>query len=66
MSEDTIKYGKDGKPTKASMEWAFKNDKKLFNELQNKHFTTRGTMGDNSILKWVKDKLKSDKSKDKK
>jgi|DEB0MinimDraft_10_1074344.scaffolds.fasta_scaffold01136_14 hypothetical protein len=57
MTDERIKYNKEGKPTKQSMEWAWENDRDLFMDLQSKHFTTRGTMKDSSIMKWIKKKL---------
>lgn len=56
MSDDNIKYTKDGKPTEASMKWAFENDRELFLDLQEKHFTTKAKMKDNP-LKDVVDKI---------
>lgn len=49
MTLDDVKYGKDGKPTSESLERAFKENTDLFNELQDKHFTTKGTMKDNPL-----------------
>lgn len=44
-----ISFGKNGKPTKSSMEKVFEKDKELFIDLQNDYFTTRGTMGDGKL-----------------
>jgi len=49
MTLDDVKYGKDGKPTSESMQQAFKENTELFNQLQDKHFTTKGTMKDNAL-----------------
>jgi len=70
MSEDKDKYqdvpmGKDGKPTRKYMEWAFQNDKELFLDLQNEYFTTKGTMKDNMVLDKIKSMFKSDKKEKK-
>jgi roadblock/LC7 domain-containing protein len=56
MSDDNknIEYGKDGKPTSASMKWAFENDRELFLDLQEKHFTTKAKMKDNPIADFAK------------
>jgi len=45
---------KTGKPTKAAMKRAFEEDKELFMDLQEKYFTTKGTMGDSSLLDQIK------------
>lgn len=47
MTMDDVKFGEDGKPTKESLELAFRDNIKLFHELQDKYMTTKGTMGDN-------------------
>jgi len=49
MSDDNIEYDKSGKPTNASMKWAWENDRELFMDLQEKHFTTKSKMKDNPI-----------------
>jgi hypothetical protein len=58
MTEDDIKYDRDGKPTSSSMERAFKENIELFNKLQKKHFTTAGTMKDNPLKDVLKDIMK--------
>lgn len=44
---DNIEYDKSGKPTSASMKWAWENDRELFLDLQDKHFTTKSKMKEN-------------------
>jgi len=46
---ENIEYDKSGKPTSASMKWAWENDRELFMDLQEKHFTTKSKMKDNPI-----------------
>lgn len=66
MAEDKNKFadvpmGKNGKPTSAYMKWAYENDKKLFMDLQDEFFTTKGTMKDNMVLDKIKKMFSSDK-----
>ena len=64
MTEEDVKYGKDGKPTSESLERAFKENIDLFHKLQDKHMTTKGTMGDNvfkDILQKIMGKTKGEK-----
>ena len=61
-----ISFGKNGKPTKSSMDKVFEKDKELFIDLQNDYFTTRGTMGEGkidikSMMNRVKEKMKGSK-----
>lgn len=49
MSDDMIKFGKDGKPTEETMEYLFKEDRDKFLEFQDKYFTTKAKMKDNPI-----------------
>ena len=61
-----ISFGEDGKPTKASMEKAYEDNKELFLDLQNDYFTTKGTMGDNpfkGVLKNIFGKKKKEEKK---
>lgn len=62
--EFKVEYGKDGKPTKDSMKKAFEHDKELFLDLQAKHFSSKGTMGDGGLKEFFKGLIKKDKSKD--
>lgn len=52
---ENIKYDKQGKPTKESMKWAFENDRDLFLDLQEEHFTTKAKMKENPIADIAKD-----------
>ena len=62
MSKE-VEYGDNGKPTKAFMKWAFDNDRDLFLNLQEKHFTTGGAMNEtpfDGMLKKMFKKKKKD------
>lgn len=59
--EFEVEYGKDGKPTKESMKKAFEYDKELFLDLQEKHFGTKGGMGDDNLRKKIMKMFKKGK-----
>jgi|TARA_R110000787_G_scaffold78497_3_gene171750 hypothetical protein len=63
--EIEIKYDDNGKPTKDSMKRAFEYDKELFLDLQAKHFSTKGTMGDGGLKKFFKDLMRKEKKEKK-
>ena len=58
---ENIEYDKSGKPTNASMKWAWENDRELFMDLQEKHFTTKSKMKDNPIADIAKEIMKTKK-----
>jgi len=60
-TEFKVEYGKDGKPTKDSMKKAFEYDKGLFLDLQEKHFGTKGSMGDDNLRKKIMNMFKKGK-----
>lgn len=61
MTLEDVKYDKNGKPTSESMQQAFKENTELFNQLQDKHFTTKGTMKDNPLSDIFKKLMKGKK-----
>jgi hypothetical protein len=46
---DGEKFKKNGEPTSQYMKWLQENNPKEFNVLQDKFFTTKGTMGSNPL-----------------
>ena len=61
MTLEDVKYDKNGKPTSESMQQAFKENTELFNQLQDKHFSTKGTMGDNPFKGLLNKLMKKEK-----
>lgn len=64
MSDDKIKFGKDGKPTSESMEYLFKTDRDKFLQYQDEYFTTKSGMKDypfKGVMKKIIDKAKEKK-----
>ena len=68
MSDTNIKFNKDGKPTKDTMNYLFENDREKFLDFQDKYFTTGGTMNETpfdgagkKMMDYVKGKLKKSK-----
>lgn len=64
MSDDNIKFGKNGKPTDETMQYLFKEDRDKFLEFQDKYFTTKGTMGDKVPFKDLLNKIMKKGKKD--
>jgi hypothetical protein len=63
MSDENIKFGKDGKPTKESMEYLFRTDRDKFLEYQDEYFTTKAKMKDNPLKGVLKNVMKKKESK---
>lgn len=63
MSDDKIKFDKNGKPTKETMEYLFRTDRDKFLQYQDEYFTTKSGMKDNPLKDIVKSIMKKKESK---
>jgi len=63
MSDDMIKFGKDGKPTEETMQYLFKEDRDKFLEFQDKYFTTKSKMKETPFDGTVQEIFKKMKGK---
>ena len=67
MSDENIKFGKNGKPTKETMDYLFRTDRDKFLELQEEYFTTGANMkrgpidgATRKVMDYVKGKMKKE------